>query len=744
MPQPETVPATPNGRIARAFVLLALTLLILSIADLLFGAARIPLRDIFLSFAHSQDSSHIQTILLRFRLPKLLTAILAGAALSVSGLLMQTTFRNPLAGPSILGISAGASLGASISLLAFGSLGILSALPLTLAASLGAMAMLLIILAAASRLRSNTTILILGIMLSAAASAIVSILQYASHEHALKNFIIWSLGSLANVSGSSLALLALAVTLGLGLAFLCVRPLNVLLLGQAHAQSLGLNLKTARGLIFTATALLTGAVTAFCGPIGFIGIAAPHIARWLLRTARHGPLLVGSLLVGANALILSDLIAQLPPRGATLPINAVASLLGLPVVIAILLKGNQPARQKAGTARHHAAPQPQRHTARPQATTPSLHQANETDNRTHAAGLQNATHYFPQDAPKSTDPKAPPTTADLELHQLAIGHAPGQPLLAPTTLSAQAGTLIALLGRNGVGKSTLLQTIAGQRKPLEGNILIQGKPVEHLAPRDYARLLAFAPPRLERPGALTVQQLVQLARFPHRGWFGALSPADHDAVHQAIALAGIPHLADRLADRLSDGERQRVALAIALAQATPIILLDEPTAFLDIPGKAELIGLLQQLTRLTSKLIVFSTHDLNTALWLADRLWIMTPEALHAALPEDAILCDTINRTFDTPSSRFDPWSMAFRPITHPSKARATYSLLPATDTLAHRLTHRALQRYGYAEASSHQPADYRITITHEHAPYAWQLADHPPCTSIAQLIATLTDRNQP
>lgn len=326
-------------RHAAILSLLFILLLALALLDLFLGSVHIAPKSILHALFGSEGDAYAKVIVRNFRLPKLLTAILAGSSLSVSGLLMQTTFRNPLAGPSVLGISAGASLGASISLLAFGGLSALAPLPLALSACLGAMVTLLIILFAAARLRSNTTILILGIMLSAAASAIVNILQYFSDERALKSFVIWSMGSLANVTSESLLILSLAVILGTLMSYLCTRPLNVLLLGEQSAQSLGLPISSVRTIIFTATALLAGTVTAFCGPIGFIGVAAPHIARALLKTARHGPLITGTLLIGANALLIADIISQLPRQTATLPINAVASLLGLPVVIWLLIKG---------------------------------------------------------------------------------------------------------------------------------------------------------------------------------------------------------------------------------------------------------------------------------------------------------------------------------------------------------------------------------------------------------------------
>lgn len=316
-------------------------LLVLVAVNLLVGSATLSLPQVWSALVGSPDSKLSEIIVRGFRIPKTITAILTGIALAVSGLLMQTTFKNPLAGPYVLGISSGASLGAAISLLAGGIVVTTTPISLAAAAWIGAMAMLLIILFASMRLRSNGALLILGVMLGAAAASGVSILQYVSDERTLKHFITWSMGSMANVTGESLAILAGGVAGGTLLAFLCVRPLNVLLLGQEQAAVMGVSMRQARTLIFLSTSLLAGLVTAFCGPIGFIGIAVPHAARFLYRTSRHGWLLVGCLLIGPIGLVLSDTISQLPGLPMALPLNAVTSLLGLPIVVYILIRGNR-------------------------------------------------------------------------------------------------------------------------------------------------------------------------------------------------------------------------------------------------------------------------------------------------------------------------------------------------------------------------------------------------------------------
>ena len=316
---------------------LALGVLLLFVADVVLGSVHVGWDGLWGALRGESGYALERAIVVGFRLPKALTSLLAGMGLAVSGLLMQTAFRNPLAGPYVLGISSGASLGAALAILAVGSGVLISPFSLAASAWLGSSGALLLILMASVRLRSNATLLIFGVMLSAVAGAGVSILQYVSDAHALKRFTLWVLGSLGNVTGGALLLLTVGVLVGLLLAYLCVRPLNLLLLGSEAAHRLGLPLGVSRVLVFGATTLLAGTVTAYCGPIGFIGIAIPHVARWVMRTAKHGPLITATCLLGGLAMLLTDIISQLPGSDTVLPVNAVASLLGLPVVLHILL-----------------------------------------------------------------------------------------------------------------------------------------------------------------------------------------------------------------------------------------------------------------------------------------------------------------------------------------------------------------------------------------------------------------------
>jgi iron complex transport system permease protein len=329
------------------YIVLTLLLICGFFAVLFTGAIRIPLSDIIeiLFKGQSSDGGWI-TIIRDFRLPKAITAILAGMALSVSGLQMQTIFRNPLAGPYVLGISAGASLGVAFMMMGAGvSAGYFSGMAgnwmIVLAAFLGASAVLFLIFSVSLRIRDVMTILILGIMFGSITSSFINVLQYFSNESALKSFTVWTMGSLNGVTTEQLKVLTPCVLLGLLVSLLTVKSLNAMLLGENYARSLGVNIIASRLLIFFSTGILAGSVTAFCGPIGFVGIAVPHICRILFRTADQRILLAGCVLAGATVMLVSEMITLLPGNGVVLPINSVTAFIGIPVIIWIIVRNHK-------------------------------------------------------------------------------------------------------------------------------------------------------------------------------------------------------------------------------------------------------------------------------------------------------------------------------------------------------------------------------------------------------------------
>ncbi len=315
------------------------------ILNISLGSVHIPLPDIFKSlWSDTSVKESWYYIIINYRLPKSLTAILVGSGLSISGLLMQTLFRNPLAGPFVLGISSGASLGVAILILGLslfgGSLAGLaySNVGLALAASLGAFLVLSAVMLVARKLKNTMSILIIGLMFGSLTSAVISVLSYFSNADQLQQFIFWSFGNLGNLSWSELGLFFGVYILAIFLVIVIIKPLNSLLLGENYAQSLGINLKRTRNFTLIATGLLTGVITAFSGPIAFVGLAVPHLTKLVFTSSNHKILLPAVAIIGAITMLLSDTIAQLPNSEYTLPINAITSIFGAPIVIWLLVR----------------------------------------------------------------------------------------------------------------------------------------------------------------------------------------------------------------------------------------------------------------------------------------------------------------------------------------------------------------------------------------------------------------------
>ncbi len=309
----------------------------LFILDISVGAVDIPLHDVMAAFTGSDCPPVTVKIVMEIRLVKALTAIAAGAALAVSGLQMQTLFRNPLAGPYVLGISSGASLGVALFILGaplLGASAIMKSVGITGSAWIGSALILVVISLLGHRIKDIMVILILGMMFSSGVGAVVQILQYLSRDEALKSFVIWTMGSLGDVTSEQLWILLPAVIGGLALAVSSIKPLNMLLAGEEYARSMGMNPRRSRALIFTSTTLLAGTVTAFCGPVGFIGLAIPHVCRAIFENADHRTLIPGNILAGAAVMLACDIIS----KALILPINAITALIGIPVVIWVVIR----------------------------------------------------------------------------------------------------------------------------------------------------------------------------------------------------------------------------------------------------------------------------------------------------------------------------------------------------------------------------------------------------------------------
>jgi len=326
------------------FALLVVILIACFFINISLGSVNIPLRSIIGSLVGNIDNTTWEVIITNYRLPKAITAILVGSGLGISGLLMQTLFRNPLAGPFVLGITSGASLGVALVILGSGLFGGLLATALVskwsviIAASLGSFAVLLAVIAVSHKVRDTMAILIIGLMFGSITAAVVSVLSYFSSAEQLQQYVFWGFGSLSNLSWQELGILFIIYSVGISFSITSIKSLNSLLLGENYAKSLGINLKQSRFIIILATSLIAGTITAFAGPIAFIGLAIPHLTKQIFKTSNHKILLPAVFLFGAITMLICDSIAQVPGSDYTLPINAITALVGAPVVIWLLVR----------------------------------------------------------------------------------------------------------------------------------------------------------------------------------------------------------------------------------------------------------------------------------------------------------------------------------------------------------------------------------------------------------------------
>ncbi|PKP14414.1 MAG: iron ABC transporter [Bacteroidetes bacterium HGW-Bacteroidetes-3] len=335
----------PTKSYRNTFIILAVVLLLIFILNISLGSVYIPLKQLFLAFMNGEvEKESWKSIALDYRLPKAITAIIVGSGLSISGLLMQTLFRNPLAGPYVLGISSGASLGVAILILGASLFGgtiasfAFSSWGHAIAASLGAFLVLSAVMLAAVKVRNTMSILIIGLMFGSLTASVISVLAYFSSANQLQQYLFWSFGSLGNLSWNEILVLLVVFLIGITFVIFIIKPLNSLLLGENYAKSMGVNVKRTRSITLISTSLLTGVITAFSGPIAFIGLAVPHLTKLLFSTSNHKILVPAVAISGAIIMLICDSIAQLPTSEYTLPINAITSLFGAPIIIWLLVR----------------------------------------------------------------------------------------------------------------------------------------------------------------------------------------------------------------------------------------------------------------------------------------------------------------------------------------------------------------------------------------------------------------------
>lgn len=338
-----------NRRITIGILGIIILGIVLFALNLFVGSVMVPFEDIFKVLLKNDADKTMSVIIFNYRLPQALTALLAGAALAVAGLLMQTLFRNPLADPSMLGISSGASLGVGIVILLTGaisgaavsSFGWWSTLGVSLAAFIGAVLVLFVMMAFSSRMKNMTTLIIIGLMIAYLAGSITDILKFFSLKEDIHAFVIWGMGSFSGVGTSKMLVFAISIIIGLTATFFLSKNLNILLLGEMYAENLGLNIRKNSVIIILVSGYLTAIVTAYCGPIAFVGLAMPHIARFLFKSSDHRLLIPATMLIGMDMALFCNLIARMPGFDGNLPINAVTAFIGAPVVISVIMKSKK-------------------------------------------------------------------------------------------------------------------------------------------------------------------------------------------------------------------------------------------------------------------------------------------------------------------------------------------------------------------------------------------------------------------
>ena len=338
-----------NSKITFGILGIIIVGIVLFILNLFVGSVTVPLDDIIKVLLKENNDNTLNVIIFNYRLPQALTALLAGAALAVAGLLMQTLFRNPLADPSMLGISSGASLGVGIVILLTGaisgtavsSFGWWSTIGVSLAAFIGAVLVLFVMLAFSSRMKNMTTLIIIGLMIAYLAGSITDILKFFSLKEDIHAFVIWGMGTFSGVGTSKMPIFAISIVIGLFVSFFLSKNLNILLLGEMYAENLGLNIRKNSVIIILVSGYLTAIVTAYCGPIAFVGLAMPHIARFLFKSSDHRLLIPATMLIGMDMALICNLIARMPGFDGNLPVNAVTAFIGAPVVISVILKSRK-------------------------------------------------------------------------------------------------------------------------------------------------------------------------------------------------------------------------------------------------------------------------------------------------------------------------------------------------------------------------------------------------------------------
>jgi iron complex transport system permease protein len=544
-----------------------------------------------------------QVIIFNLRLPRIAIAVGVGAALALAGAAFQSLLRNPLADPYVLGVSSGAAVGAILAILFASQFGF--ARPLFSFA--GATAATLVIYLLARRESDPPRLVLSGVVISTLLASVMVLLTSMADNVKLRNITFWLLGDLSGGSGEGVLLLMLAVAASAVVLLAQGRALNLMMVGERDAFALGVETARVRWVVFFAAALLTGAAVSTGGAIGYVGLVVPHLVR-LAAGADNRLVLPASALAGGLLVLAADTAARTAVAPRELPTGAITALIGAPVLIYLLLGGWRVMRRA---------------------------------HRTTASQVIQATNTNQTSEPSAASTQHPL----LCLHDIRFGYQ--QPVLTGVSLEVRAGDVLALLGPNGAGKSTLLAVAAGALTPQAGAVTLGDAPIHQFARRDVARRVGLVTQASELRFPLTALEYVLAGRFARVSAFGFDSPHELAAAMKALEATDAAHLAARFFDELSSGERQRVVLARALAQEPQVLLLDEPTANLDLAHQSSLLALVRRLARERRLGAIVVTHEINLAAEFADRVALLKNGTLRAqGTPHDVLTEGLLGEVF--------------------------------------------------------------------------------------------------
>lgn len=618
-----------SARVVRAFVLLAALLALAVVANLCVGSVAIPVADLVGVLVRGGEGPAAQVVW-TIRLPRLIAAGILGGALALAGLLLQTFFSNPLAGPYILGVSSGAKLAVAIMMVVvLGRAGTVASWMGVAAATVGSLAVTLCVLLASRRIRTSSGLIVAGVMVGYLCNAVCDFVVTFASDASIVNLRNWSMGSFSGTSWDDVRVMAVVVLVAATCVFVLSKPLGAYAMGQAYAQSVGVNVGAFRVAIIALSSVLSACVTAFAGPISFVGIAVPYVVKRLLGTSRPLVAVPAAFLGGAVFCLLCDLVARTAFAPTEMAVSTVTATLGAPVVMWMLL-GRERARVRTavgGEAREGSG-------AREDAVAASSARAD--------ALLR------PDDDGDASRQNV------LEAQGLSVGYG-GVALVRGVDLAVRPGQVMTLIGPNGAGKSTLLKTLAGSLEGVSGVVRLCDKPLEGLSEHERALRRAVLLTGALQTELLTCEDVVGMGRYPYTGRLGVLADKDRAKVHAAMGLLEVEDLAQADFMQLSDGQRQRVLLARALCQEPRVLLLDEPTSYLDIRYQVSLLRTLRALARERGLAVVMTLHELSLARQASDWLLCVKDGAVTTqGAPADVFVDEVICDLYDLEPGTFD------------------------------------------------------------------------------------------